>query len=100
MNEKTIKTAKWCRTYLTPIFLGVVAFIVYLTFFTDNSVMKKREYEKEIARLEAEIKSSCDTLEHYNRLNNSLSTDREEMERIVRERFHMQRQNEDVYIFE
>lgn len=62
--------------------------------------MKKREYKNEIARLEAEIKNSRDTLEYYNRLNNSLSNDREEMERIVRERYHMQHSNEDVYVFE
>ncbi len=100
MNEKTKNAFKWCRSYVTPIFLGVIAFIVYLSFFTENSIMKKREYEKEIERLEAEIKNSRDTLEYYNRLNSSLSTDREEMERIVRERYHMQHSNEDVYVFE
>jgi len=58
------------------------------------------EYEEEITRLKAEIKQNNDTLEYYQMLNNSLSTDREEMERIVRERYHMQRTNEDVYVFE
>ena len=41
-----------------------------------------------------------DTLEYYNKLNHSLDTDPETMERIVRERYHMQRENEDVYIVE
>lgn len=100
MNGTVEKIFKWCRHYLTLTFIGVVAVVVYLSFFTENSVVKKWEYEKEIARLEAEIKESKDTLEYYNRLNNSLSTDRDEMERIVRERYHMQRPNEDVYVFE
>lgn len=100
MNDSVKKIFKWCRSYVTLTFVGVVGFVVFLTFFTDNSVVKKMEYEKEIARLKAEIQQNTDTLEYYRQLNNSLSTDREEMERIVRERYHMQRTNEDVYVFE
>ena len=39
-------------------------------------------------------------MQYYHRLNASLSTDPRELERIVREQYHMQRPNEDVYIFE
>lgn len=100
MNGFLSKTFRWCRSYVTLTFLGVVAFIVFLTFFTDNSLMKRLEYEREITRLKEEIKQNTDTLHHYETLNRNLSTDREEMERIVREHYHMQRPNEDVYLFE
>lgn len=100
MNGFLDKAFNWCRSYVTITFLGVVAFIIFLTFFTDNSLMKRLEYEREISRMKEEIKQNTDTLHHYEILNSNLTTDREEMERIVRERYHMQRANEDVYLFE
>lgn len=100
MNGFLDNAFNWCRSYVTITFLGVVAFIIFLTFFTDNSLMKRLEYEREISRLKEEIKQNTDTLHHYEILNSNLTTDREEMERIVRERYHMQRANEDVYLFE
>ncbi len=62
--------------------------------------MDTYEAEKEIDRLTTEIRHEMDTLNYYRRLNASLDTDRETMERIVREQHHMQHPNEDVYIFE
>ena len=37
-------------------------------------------------------------MQYYRRLNASLDTDPETLERIVREHYHMQRVNEDVYV--
>lgn len=39
-------------------------------------------------------------MNYYRRLNASLTASSEELERIVREQYHMQRPNEDVYVFE
>ena len=50
--------------------------------------------------LRREIRMEQDSLEYYRRMNMLLSTDRGTMEQIVRERFHMQRRGEDVYIIE
>ena len=72
----------------------------FVMFFNDNSVVETYEAEKEIDRLTTEIRHELDTLNYYRRLNASLDTDRETMERIVREQHHMQHPNEDVYIFE
>ncbi len=62
--------------------------------------MKSFEYNDMIVELEKEIQQNRDTLQYYQKLNNRLDTDKETMERIVREQYHMQRPNEDVYIFE
>ena len=80
--------------------LVIVAFLAIILFFNDNSISKSVEYNNRIKELRQEIKSNQDTLEHYRRLNHSLDTDPETMERIVREQYHMQRENEDVYIIE
>lgn len=90
----------WSRRYITLPLLVAVAYIVFVLFFNENSYFKSVEYQQEIDRLEAEIKVNNDTMMHYRQLNASLSSDPEELERIVREQFHMQRPNEDVYIIE
>lgn len=62
--------------------------------------MKSMEYSREIERLENEIRMKTDTIQKYKDLNDRLKGDRETMERIVRENYHFQRVNEDVYVFD
>ncbi len=78
----------------------MVVILGYILFFNDNSVMDSYRYEQEIEALRSEIKANRDTLELYQQLNRSLDTDPETMERIVRERYHMQRPNEDIYVID
>lgn len=89
---------QWCRRYLSLNLLVVGGIIIYLIFFTDNSAALAYEQNREIERLQAEIKANRDTLAYYERLNHDLSVDPEEMERVVRENYHMQRDNEDVFV--
>ena len=97
---KTNPFISWCRRYIHWPFLSAVAVMVFLTCFNDNNVMRYYEYDVEIERLRREIKHHRDTIEYYNNLNRKLSTDPATLERIVREQYHMQRTNEDVYVFE
>lgn len=78
----------------------VLAFIIFVLFFNEHSVMKSMEYSREIERLENEIRMKTDTIQKYKDLNDRLKGDRETMERIVRENYHFQRVNEDVYVFD
>ncbi|MCF0219738.1 MAG: septum formation initiator family protein [Muribaculaceae bacterium] len=90
----------WCKRYISLPLLIVVGVVVYILFFNENSVIRIYEYEKEISRLKDEIKENRDTFEYYHQLNERLNTDRNTMEKIVREQYHMQRAGEDVYLFE
>ncbi len=89
----------WCRRYISLTFIAVIAFVLFVLFFNENSIMKSVEYNREIERLKAEIKEYSDTMNHYHSHNARLETDRATMERVVREQYHMQRDNEDVYVF-
>ncbi|MCM1029069.1 MAG: septum formation initiator family protein [Pseudoflavonifractor sp.] len=90
----------WIKRYVRPSFILTAAIIAFVLFFNDNSLLNTYEHEREIDRLKAEIKECRDTLTYYHALNVALNNDVEAMERIVRERYHMQRPSEDVYIFE
>lgn len=90
----------WAKRYISFGFLASVAILAYLMFFTDNSAMTNYTQTLRNDSLRREIAMEKDSLEYYRRMNQLLSTDRGTMEQIVRERFHMQRQGEDVYLTE
>lgn len=100
MNERLTDIWTWSRRYIRFSFVAMVGVLAYVLFFNDNSVMENYTYQKEIDRLRAEISANRDTLRYYEDLNRRLQTDPETMERIVREQYHMQRPNEDIYIVE
>ncbi len=90
----------WLRRYVSLTLIVVVAFVFFVLFFNDNSILQSFEYNRQIQELKDEIRSNEDTLRYYQELNDRLDTDPETMERIVREQYHMQRPSEDVYVFE
>ena len=90
----------WCKYYIRlPFILGVGA-LVFITFFNENNVLRYYEYDNQIEELQREIQANEDSIAYYHELNMRLSTDKATLERIVREQYHMQRTNEDIYIFE
>jgi len=90
----------WLRRYVSLTLIVVVAFVFFVLFFNDNSILQSFEYNRQIQALKDEIRANEDTLRYYRDLNERLNTDPETMERIVREQYHMQRPSEDVYVFD
>lgn len=90
----------WCKRYLSLTLLATIVVGAAVLFFNENSLLRTVGQERQIDELQAAIKDATDTLDYYRRLNQSLDTDKETMERIVREQYHMQHPDEDVYVFE
>lgn len=90
----------WLKRYVSLPMLVVLGFVVYVLFFNENSVKKNIAYAVEIRDLKTQIAQYEDTLTLYQRLNSLLDGNNDEMERIVRENYQMQRPSEDVYIFD
>lgn len=99
MGAKLKKFNFWVRrrSHLPLIILGSV--VVLLLFINDEtSLALNMEYEKEINRLSLEIKENKDSAAFYRTQRESLLHDSQDLEHLARERFHMQRPTEDVYI--
>lgn len=77
----------------------VLAFVAYVLFFNENSVMTSIDNAARIRTLEQQIAMHEDTLRHYQFLIDRLDGNPAELERIVREHYFMQRPSEDVYRF-
>lgn len=74
--------------------------VVYLTFFSENSISQRIAYQKVIDSLKIDLARQEDSLRYYRSLNERLSSDPELMEQVVREQYNMNRPHEDVYVIE
>lgn len=99
MGARLKKISFWLRrrSHLPLVLIG--SMMVLLLFFNDEtSIALNMEYEKEINRLSLEIKECRDSAAFYRRQREAIIHDSEDLEHLARERFHMQRPTEDVYI--
>ena len=77
----------------------VGSLVVLLLFFNDEtSLALNMKYEKEINKLSLEIKENRDSASYYRQQREAIMHDSQDLEHLARERFHMQRATEDVYI--
>ena len=85
------------KSHIPLVVLG--SLVVLVLFFNDEtSLALNMQYEREINRLSLEIKECRDSAAFYRQQRESLLHDSEDLEHLARERFHMQRPTEDVFI--
>lgn len=60
--------------------------------------METIKYESEIKDLKMSIREAQDSAVVYEQKLNALNSDKEAVERVVREEYHMKRENEDIYL--
>ena len=97
MNIK-IKRPKWLPLWLNLPFLIFLGFILMLLFFGEYNFMEISKQKSQINNLNAQIKTTEDSAQYYERKYRELNTDRENLEKLAREQYRMKRTNEDVYI--
>lgn len=66
----------------------------------DTSLTLNMKYQKEIARLNREIKLNKDSAAYYRAKREALLHSDDKLEHIAREQYNMQKPGEDVYIID
>jgi len=86
--------------HLTNIYVvTLIAFTVWIIFFSSNNLLSQRKLRKQLKESRAEREYYIREIE-INRQNiHLLDNDLEHLERIAREKFLMKRDNEDIFIF-
>lgn len=99
MGKKIKNFNFWLRrkSHLPLIAIGSI-FVLLLFFNDETSLALNMKYEKEINRLSLEIKECRDSADFYRQQREAILHDTEDLEHLARERFHMQRATEDIYI--
>lgn len=74
-----------------------ILFILYMVFFSDNNLSKRRELDKKIDNLEKSITDTKNKIEN-NYSYDQLRNDSSKLEQYGREKLNMQKKDEDVFI--
>ncbi len=98
--SKTIKKANfWIRRRSHLPLIAICTLVVLVLFFNeDTSIALNMEYDKEINELTQEIEQCRDSAAYYRSQREALIHGEDNLEHLAREKFHMQRPSEDVYI--
>ncbi|MXV17290.1 FtsB family cell division protein [Hufsiella ginkgonis] len=79
-------------------FLATVAFLTWMLFFDRNDFMTQYDYHTQLNTLKAEKQFYIDQTNQARKELDELTTNRASLERFARERYHMKKDNEDVYV--
>ena len=99
-EQQEPQNTNWLRRYIKLPLILTLAYLAFVLFLNEYSVAKSFELDRTIDSLKQEIKLYEDTTIKYYKLNEQLNKNPQEMERVVREQHLMNKENEDVYIFE
>ena len=99
MGRRLKKIAFWVarRSHLPVIVIG--GLVVTVLFFNEETSMQLNvQYQKRINELNSEIKHNRDSASYYKRKREAILHGSDQLEKIAREQYHMQRPTEDVFI--
>ena len=98
--SKAVKKANfWIRRRSNlPIIIIGSLMVLLLVCNDDTSVSLNMEYERQINALKEEIAQCRDSAAYYRQQRESIIHGSGNLEHLAREKFHMQRPSEDVYI--
>lgn len=98
--SKTIKKANfWIRrrSHLPVIVIGSLM-VVILLINDDTSISRNMEYQRQINELTDAIAECHDSAAYYRKQRESIIRGTGNLEHLAREKFHMQRPSEDVFV--
>lgn len=75
-------------------------FIFYMLFLGDYSVVNIVSLERQEGQLRKEIAQYADSIDHFDNRLKEVDTNSEQLERYAREKLHMHRENEDIYLID
>lgn len=94
------KKGFWRRRRGAIPFIVIATVIVVVLFLNEEtSVKTNMEYEARINDLKNEIKHNQDSAQYYRQHRLAIEKGEGDLERLARERYHMQRPTEDVYVY-
>lgn len=95
------KTGFWQRRKGAIPFIVIATIIVaVLVLNEETSVKTNMEYEARISELKREIQNNKDSTRYYHTHRMAIEHGEADLERLARERYHMQKPTEDVFVYE
>lgn len=99
MGRKLNRFNLWLRRQSHLSVLLVAGAVIVLLFSNEETSMaRSQELDKDIAALKASITQANDSADYYKKARERLLNGTEDLEKVSRENYGMQRATEDVYI--
>jgi len=99
MGFKKLKQHKYFKYLLNPYIATLVAFVVWMLFFDDNSFLFHQELNTIIDEKENEIERYQKEIENDKKTTKYLSNP-QNLENFARETYYLKKENEEIYIIE
>lgn len=78
--------------------LTLTVFAVWMLFFDKNDVFTQMERRSELAEIEDNKAYFSQKIEESKKFSRDIQSDAAAIEKFAREKYHMKRENEDLYI--
>lgn len=98
MNDSISEIFKWVSSH--KYLFVTLAFIAIIVVFDENNLLKHIQNRREIATLKSDIEELDEHQVQLDKKLRELDTDVHVMEKVAREKYDMQLENEDVFIME
>lgn len=99
MFLKKVRQHQYLKYVFNPYILILLAFIIWMLFFDDNSYLFHKELNEIIEEKEAEIELYKTEIKKDKESIKKLSND-DNLENFAREEYYMKKENEEIYIIE
>lgn len=102
MSSKDDSKAGFWRKRRGAIPFIVIASVIVLVLFLneETSMRTNMEYEGRINELKQEIRHNLDSAAYYRKHRLAIENGEGDLEHLARERYHMQKPTEDVFVYE
>jgi len=99
MSFKQIKNNPIVKVITNKFFIVLSFFIIWMIFFDENSLLNHNEFDQEIDKLDSEKEYYKSEIYKDSSLIKKLEN-KKELEKFARERYHMKKENEEIYLIE
>lgn len=99
MTLKQLKNKPIVKIITNKYFIVLSFFIVWMVFFDENSLLNHNEFDDEIEKLNSEKNYYKSEIYKDSALIKKLE-DKKELEKFAREKYHMKKENEEIYLIE
>ena len=95
-----LKNTPYLRYLTDKYVITLLAFAVWMLFFSSNNLLSQRRLNKQLKEYKAEREYYLREIEANKRNIYLLNNDLEHLEKIAREKYLMKREDEHIFIFE
>ena len=99
MTFKQFKNKPIVKIITNRYVIILIIFVVWMSFFDENSFLNHREFNKEIDKLQNQKEYYESQIDQDKELIDKLQS-QEELEKFAREEYNMKKEDEDIYIIE